>query len=950
MLSGDDIREAFLSFFEGKGHSRIPSSSLIPAEDPTLLLTNAGMVQLKPYFTGELSAPNPRLVSVQKCFRTTDIESVGDTTHLTFFEMLGNFSVGDYFKEQAIGYAWAFLTDTLSIPGDKIWITIYHDDDEAHKYWVKLGLSIDRIRRFGDEDNFWGPAGSEGPCGPCSELHYDFGAEYGCQENNCGPNCGNIYSDNQIQCDRFVEIWNLVFMQYYQFPDGKRELLPRPNIDTGMGLERCAVIMQGKRNIYETDIFSDVIQFVSKLSGKSYGQDHDTDYAIRVISEHVRSATFLIGDGVVPGNYGRDYVLRRLIRRAIRYGKWLGMTGSFLPKVSEKVVEKMGIQYPDLIGGNSLDIDNVASTDKLEYILSVLDLEQQRFDQVFEQGNEILGEIIGYRDIIRSQIGEITENIDLNLPRNRDQGGYIAREALLKELSNPNATKETIVRVWLDRVSGPEAFVMYDTYGFPVELTEEISKENGMGGIDRAGFDEQMDVQRDRARVAGKKFDLDFQGDRVYQELRLAPTEFVGYQVLEHSSVILALILDGVSVDQVSIGDEVQIILNETPFYPEMGGQVGDTGTITSQGSGAMYIEDTQNAVTGLTVHYGKVMEGRFQVGDQVRAQVDHQRREDTARNHTATHMLHAALREILGDHVRQHGSLVSPDRLRFDFTHVKALDRDELIKIQLLTNQKIRDNIIVESTISSYKDAVSHGALAFFGDRYGDVVRDVNIGNDNVFSQEMCGGTHVRRTGDIGYCHVLSESGIGSGIRRIEALTGRSAETVMLNHSSMISDISKKIHAVPDDILPRIGNIIAETEQAIKRNDAMERELLKHQLTGLPKTQMADITVMIGEVKISKMELMREAADWFRSSVDQGVLIVGSVILDRPAMIIIATPGPVDNGFNAGDIVNRAAKIMGGGGGGRPDLGQAGGKDANKLLAALAEAEEEVRIWQKST
>ena len=1002
-MTGDEIREAYLRFFEGKGHLRLPSSSLIPAGDPTLLLTNAGMVQMKPYFTGEMTPPASRLTTAQKCFRTTDIDSVGDSTHLTFFEMMGNFSVGDYFKTEAIAYAWEFVTERLGLARERVWVTVFTDDDEAHELWVKTGVPTERIRHFGEKDNFWGPAGNEGPCGPCSELHYDFGQELGCQEPDCGPNCENIVADTGLKCDRFVELWNLVFMQYYQAADGSRSPLPAPNIDTGMGLERAAVILQGKRSIYDTDLFAPLVQKVAELCGKQYGDDPDTDYAIRVVAEHARSAAFLISDGVVPGNDGRDYVLRRVIRRAIRYGKKLGLEATsapvgaihelplhtegraVLPQVAEVVIDRMKAQYPDL-------------AERREFILRVIGLEEERFGETLQNGINFFGGFASELREIAQAIAGIesglsnapwdNQNVDdaaeflsplvivggIGEPEERAiSGATMARRLLIDRFSwdeyesfqnEPLGNKLQILqarldstkqRIRLNQVPGRVAFVLHATYGFPPELTEEIAKENGLEGIDWDAFQEEMRKHAETSRAAAGKFGGDFDAVRVYQELGVGATTFLGYETLSATSVVVGLLADGQAVKRAVQGEKVEVILQETPFYAEMGGQMGDAGEMVGQG-GTLSVEDTQAPIAGLTVHLCTVEQGTIGLGDTVEATVDASRRHDTARNHTATHMLHAALREVLGSHVRQHGSLVTPDRLRFDFTHVSPLSREEMDAVQRLTNNKIRENVQVESRETTYRDAVSDGALAFFGDRYGDQVRVVRVASSpdpqggTPFSMEVCGGTHVHRSGDIGLCYITSEVSIGSGLRRIEAVTGRGAEDLMARQTASLEEAAQRLQVPPDQLATRISSLLEEVQRVGQRSQALERELLKRQVAQLGRKQVAGVDVVSGELTVSTVEFLREAGDWLRNDIKSGVMALGAVLDGRPTVIVAATPDVVAQGFHAGNAAKQAAAAMAGGGGGRPELGQAGGKDASKLQDALLAAENEVRRWKEKS
>ena len=851
----------------------MPSSSLIPPpDDPTLLLTSAGMVQFKPYFMGERRPPKPRLTSVQKCFRVTDVDEVGDASHLTFFEMLGNFSVGDYFKEKAIEWAWEFVTERMKLPKERLWATIYLDDDEARDIWLKINVPEERIRRFDKKENFWGPAGNEGPCGPCSEIHYDFGGacRQGKPDEECGPNC---------ECGRFLELWNLVFMQFYQDTDGNRTPLPNPNIDTGMGLERAALILQDVPSIYETDLFQPLVARVCQLSGKEYGKNAETDVAIRVVAEHARSAAFLIADSVAPDNQGRGYVLRRLIRRGIRFARKLGLEtgkGAVLPLVAEAVIQKMGPIYPNLAEGR-------------DFVLRVLQEEEERFSQVYETGMRILEEMF-----------------------ESERNGLLA---------------------------GEQAFLLYDTYGFPVEVTAEIARENGME-VDMDGFQREMEAQRERGRVAGERFAGGYDAQRLYHEMGIGEVNFLGYETTTAPSVITGLIVDGRPVNEVSQGQEVEVILRETPFYAEGGGQVGDTG-IMEGAKGDIRVEDTQSPVAGVIVHRGRVANGTVATGDEVVASVDGDRRLDAARNHTATHLLHAALRAVLGSHVRQAGSLVAPDRLRFDFTHVSPLTPEETGKVEALVNERIRANVPVSKRETSFREAVSEGALAFFGDRYADDVRVVEIANGDRFSFEVCGGTHVRATGDIGYCRVTGESSIGAGMRRLEAVTGHVAETLAMERDALLNRISHKLDSSPQDVEARVASLLDEVSRLRREVAAKERASSREQAQELLEAarEVAGFKIASGRVDAGSMQALREAGDWLRDKLGSGAVALGAVINDRPTLLIMATNDLVKRGLHAGNAVKEAATVMGGGGGGRPDMAQAGGRQPEKLEEALRAA-----------
>ena len=682
-MTSDQVRQAFLDFFKEKEHKIIPSSSLIPKGDPTLLLTTAGMVQFKPYFLGEAKPPHSRLASCQKCFRTTDIEVVGDSTHLTFFEMLGNFSVGDYFKKEAIAWAWEFVTKWLKLPEERLWVTIFLDDNESFDYWREVGVPEERILRFGEKDNYWGPAGDTGPCGPCSEIHYDFGEDVGCGKPTCRPNC---------DCGRFSELWNLVFTQYNQDEKGKRAPLPKPNIDTGMGLERTAAAVNNIPSVYLTDLFTPLIERIAELSGTKYGFDKTCDNAIRVVAEHSRGIAFLIADGVIPSNEGRGYVLRRLLRRTSLFGRRLGLDKPFIDKMTEATIKLMGHIYPEL-------------KQRWEFIQQVVENEETRFGETLSTGLELLDGI----------------------------------------MEKAGGKKE---------ISGTDAFKLYDTYGFPVELTAEIAADNGFS-VDLKGFEEEMAGQKEKARAARKDVVIQVPTARLKIET-FAPQVFVGYDSLNCKSAILDLSSDDKSTDKIKEGQEAVIILESTPFYGEMGGQVGDTGEIRSK-SGRFSVSNTVNVPPDVIVHQGKVVKGSLNVGDEVEAIVDVERRLDIARNHTATHLLHLALRQVLGEHVQQRGSLVAPDRLRFDFSHLKALSDKQIAEVNRIVNEKIRQNLPVHAEDDvPYKKAIETGVIALFDEKYGDVVRVLKIGEPNI-STELCGGTHVSFTGEIGYFHILT-------------------------------------------------------------------------------------------------------------------------------------------------------------------------------------------------
>ena len=839
-MTGDEIRDLFTRFFQDRGHLAMPSASLIPSGDPTLLFTSAGMVPFKPFFTGEQTPPSIRMTSSQKSFRTTDIDEVGDHKHLTFFEMLGNFSIGDYFKEGAVGFCWELVTELFKLEPERLYVTIHLDDEEAFAIWRdQVGVPVERIYRYGDKDNWWGPAGNEGPTGPCSEVHYDGGSEKGCHDgrmmppealtarfrkdlesgdsspiDGCHPNC---------DCERFVELWNLVFMQFYQDTAGGRTPLPAPSVDTGMGLERAMVILQGKDNIYETDLFVPIIDRVGQLTGKTYGTDTDTDYAMRVVVEHARAAAFLIGDGVVPGNERRGYVLRRVIRRAIRYGRQLGLEEAFLTEVVEAVIPQFSAVYKEL-------------SENHEFIQRVISLEEERFADAIQTGLPLLEDgFIPIRKLLLAnpKLGDIDiAAIDATLQSDEiaHAAGHgtleIVGEALKKNLPSGMENQSR----FFGTLSDAETFVLYDTYGFPPELTAEIAKEHGLE-VDMEGFEREMDAQKEQARSSGS-FSGSMEMQTSYSDLGLGSSEFVGYELTEQESKIAAILSGGVSVDHATQGQQVEIVISQSPFYAEGGGQLGDRGLISGP-NGVAAVEDTQSPVAGLIVQRGTVEQGEISVGDVVTASVEVARRLDSSRNHSGTHILHAALRSVLGAHVRQAGSFVAPERLRFDFSHVSALTRDELLSVQSLANDKVRGDLIVTSHETSYSEAVREGALAFFGDRYGDVVRVVTMAPaphsmEDAFSVEVCGGTHVSATGQVGTLAVLGESSIGGGMRRIEAVTGRAAEELFVQQSDHLEAISQKLQTPVADLESRLDSFIQENEDLRKQLEGFQKTSLR--------------------------------------------------------------------------------------------------------------------------
>ncbi len=873
-MNSNELRTAFLNFFAARGHKIWPSSSLIPHGDPTLLLTNAGMVQFKPYFLREIIADNPRAATCQKCFRTNDIESVGDPNHLTFFEMLGNFSFGDYFKKEAIPWAWEFVTKNLGLPESKLWITIYKDDDEAFGYWRELGVPESRIVRLGEDTNFWGPAGDSGPCGPCSEIHFDFGkGSTDCHQSQCLPGCA---------CGRFSEIWNLVFNQYNQDKDGKRTSLAKPGIDTGSGLERVLCVLQDKRTVYETDLFIPLLDKVSSLCGKKYGSGNEMDNALRIVAEHSRGIPFLIADGVLPSNDGRGYVLRRLLRRAAIYARKLGMAQPFLAETAALTIRDMGHVYPELL-------------QRREFILKVISVEESKFHETLATGLELVDAILDKPEVANTKL-----------------------------------------------VSGVDAFRLYDTYGFPPELTSEIAKVRDIQ-VDLAGFKDEMEKQRERAR-ASQRFALAEKGMNISAVLGTTSTHFTGYTQLSEKARVLGIITGNEVNGVISEGQEATVILDRTPFYGEMGGQVGDTGKISSL-QGIFEVTGAVRMPPDIIAHRGRMLAGTISAGDEVDAEVDHERRRDIQRNHTATHLLQAALRKVLGDHVQQRGSLVAPDRLRFDFSHLVAMTREEIQETNRLVNEMVRNNLAVYDEEMAYKQAIAAGTTSIFDEKYGDVVRVLRVGDPPV-SAELCGGTHVKATGEIAYFHILSESSVGASLRRIEAVTGRGAERYFESRLAELDRLAGYLDAEPDRILEKAESITQDFKNQQKRILALERDLsLKTGQVLLDgKMVINDINVIAGKMPSARIEVLRETADWLRDQLKSAVIVLGTVYEDKPLFLAVVTPDLVAKKFNAGDIVRQVAKVTGGGGGGKPNIAQAGGKEKDKIDEALSLVKELIK------
>ncbi len=856
-LSAHDIRELFLSFFEKKGHTRVKSAPLVPENDPTLLFVNAGMVPFKNVFLGIEKRPYTRAVSCQKCLRVSgkhnDLEQVGYTSrHHTFFEMLGNFSFGDYFKESAIEYAWEFVTGVLKLSEEKLFVSVYRDDEEAYRIWNEIiGIPSERIWKLGEEDNFW-QMGETGPCGPSSEIYVDRGEEYEGDE-------------------RYLEIWNLVFMQYNRDEKGNLTPLPKPNIDTGMGLERIASVLQNTKTNYEIDIIYPLIEFGEGVSGHKYGESSEGDVALRVIADHLRALTFAIGDGVLPSNEGRGYVIRRILRRALRFGYKLGIKDPFLHRGIDLVVEIMKSPYPELEMSR-------------EFIKGVVKGEEERFIRTLRAGMQAVEELI---------------------ERAKEEGR--------------------------DTLRGEEVFTAYDTYGFPLDLIDEIARERGLK-IDIAGFHKEMEKQRERAR---KHFKVETKKVKpVYQHLKEIgkTSRFVGYEHYEYETELTGIVRGEDLVSELSEGEEGELVLKETPFYPEKGGQVGDTGLIETDRA-LFKVEDTQSPVEGVIVHRGKVLKGTLRVGDRVIARIDRERREDIMRNHTATHLLHSALKNILGEHVRQAGSLVADRYLRFDFTHFDALTREELKEIEELVNEKIRENLPVQVKEMDYQSAIKSGAVAIFEEKYGDRVRVISAGE---FSRELCGGTHVSRTGDIGYFKILSESSVGAGVRRIIAQTGRWAvETAFAEHT-LLEDVGTALNAKNEEILSRVESLKEELKEKEREISRLRQELLKSQVeTSVRREKVGDFTLFWGRFRDVGAEELRNLADMLRHKTGRDVVFLVSE-RDGKLSTVVAVSKEISGDVKANQLIKELGKVLKGGGGGREDLAQGGGSDPSGVDKAV--------------
>ncbi len=882
-LTSAEIRQKFLEYFEKHGHTIVASSSLIPGNDPTLLFTNAGMVQFKDAFLGLEKRDYKRATTSQKCMRVAgkhnDLENVGPSPrHHTFFEMLGNFSLGDYFKRDAIRYAYDLLVNEYKLDPDRLYYTVHTDDDEAYNIWTQeMGIDPNRVYRMGDKTNFWQMA-DVGPCGPTSEIHYDWGAD-AC---TCGdPNC-SVLLDNG--CDRWLEIWNLVFMQFNQDESGNRAPLPAPGVDTGMGLERIVSIIQNKHANYETDLFTPIMARTQQLLDHTDEEAAKNYIAYRVIADHGRAITFMIGDGVMPGNEGREYVLRLILRRAARYGRIVGFTGPFLAKIAETVIKEMGGHYTELVV-------------RKQFILNVIQQEEERFLKTFAHGLDLLKELV-------------------------------------KKLKTEGKTQ----------IPGDEVFKLHATYGFPFHLTRDIAAEEYGFTVDEAGFQQAMQ-RHSEISGSGSFKKIDEATLSIYahllDDLKAAGVEPVHdpYQGTHSETTVLAILRDGNRVDAAGAGNEVEIVLANTPFYAESGGQISDTGLIEGDGW-QMTITDTRKPVSGLVVHYGQIVRGTARRGDTVSAEVDAERRLNIMRNHTATHLLQAQLQRVLGTHVAQAGSLVAPDRLRFDFSHPDPMTAEELQAVEAGVNQDILAGYDVNISFKKYKDAVASGAMALFGEKYGDTVRVITV--DGNVSRELCGGTHVANTGQIGAFVITSEGSVAAGVRRIEAVTGPVAQAHIQAQRAELGRAAARLGVKPTEVAARIEALLTYLHDHEKEIKTLKRKLARadfEQILGKVKN-VAGVSVLAAQVTVDDSALLREMGDWFRDKLGSGVIVLGAVLNNKPSLIAIVTDDLVQRGLHAGKLVKAVAQIVGGGGGGRPTMAQAGGKNAAKLPEALATVE----------
>ena len=866
----NELRERYLSFFESKNHTRMDSASLIPKGDNSLLLINSGMAPLKKYFLGQAVPPNVRVTTCQKCIRTPDIECVGKTArHGTFFEMLGNFSFGDYFKNEATAWAWEFITKVLEIPEDKLYVSVYEQDQEAYDIWTqKVGVSPDHMVFLGKEDNFW-EIGA-GPCGPCSEIYFDRGEEHGCHSPDCHVGC---------DCDRYVEFWNLVFTQFNNDGNGNYTPLAKKNIDTGMGLERMACIMQGVDSLFDVDTVMNITHKVSELTGATYGQSTKTDVSLRVITDHIRSTTMLIGDGVLPSNEGRGYVLRRLLRRAARHGKLLGKEEPFLYLVADTVIKESEAAYPEL-------------REKRDYIVRVIKAEEERFDLTIDSGMRILGGMI----------------------------------------DDCKSSGRTVL-------DGADCFKLYDTYGFPIDLTLEILAENGLDA-DREGFDKLMNEQRERARAATAAL-----GDFGWAAIDLGlpkneQTDFTGYEAFENDDAkVLAIVSDGELCSEVREGDEAVIVLDKTPFYAEMGGQCADVGDIEKDGA-LFRVTDVHKSKDGKYMHSGAVLKGSFSVDDTVKAEIDADRRRAIMRAHSATHLLDAALKEVLGSHIEQAGSLVTPDTVRFDFTHFAAVTPEEIEKIEELVNEKILDDLTVDIREMPIEEAKKSGAVALFGEKYGDIVRVVSMGD---FSKEFCGGTHLANTAKVGLFRIVAEYSVAAGVRRIDAVVGMKAREYLRDTVAVNKSVAEILKTSPAELVTKVNQNQNEQRELRRALEKLRTKLIQQETNSflLASKDVKGVKLITAVLEEADSDALRSAGDYLKSKSEDIVAVLASVAAEKISFIAVCGKGAVARGVKAGEIIKNVTKIAGGSGGGKPDVAMGGGKDVMKVDDALAAVDE---------
>ena len=864
----NELRKMFLEFFESKGHLAMKSFSLVPHNDNSLLLINSGMAPLKPYFTGQEIPPRRRVTTCQKCIRTGDIENIGKTArHGTFFEMLGNFSFGDYFKREAINWTWEFLTEVVGLDAERLYPSVYLEDDEAFDIWNKeIGIPKERIFRFGKEDNFW--EHGSGPCGPCSEVYYDRGEKYGCGKPGCTVGC---------DCDRYIEVWNDVFTQFDNDGKGNYSELEQKNIDTGMGLERLAAVVQDVDSIFDVDTIRALRDRVCEISGKEYKKEYKWDVSIRIVTDHVRSATFMISDGIMPTNEGRGYVLRRIIRRAARHGRLLGIEGTFLAALSNTVIEGSKDGYPEL-------------EEKKDFIFNVLTQEENKFNKTIDQGLGILNDM---------------------------------EEAIAKEGKN--------------MLSGEDAFRLYDTYGFPLDLTMEILEEKGIG-VDEEGFKAAMQKQKDTARAARKVTNYMGADVTIYESIDPAiTTEFVGYDHLNYDSEITVLTTETELVSALTDGEAGTIIVKETPFYATMGGQSGDNGIITCP-DGEFQVEDTIKLLGGKVGHIGRMVKGMLKVGDKVTLKVNEENRSDTCKNHSATHLLQKALRSVLGPHVEQKGSFVNGDGLRFDFSHFSAMTPEEIGSVERIVNEKIAEAICVETKVMSLDEAKKTGAMALFGEKYGESVRVVSMGD---FSTELCGGTHVANTSSIMLFKIVSESGIAAGVRRIEALTGKGVLAFYAGLEKTLAEAADLVKAQPSELPAKVGHLLSEMKALRSENEALKSKAARDAL-GDVMNQVSDVKgvkLLAARVAGVDMNGLRDLGDQLKAKLGQGVIVLLSNSGGKVNMIAMATEEALSKGAHAGNLIKGIAGKVGGGGGGKPGMAQAGGKNPAGIPDCIAEA-----------